>query len=314
MRRRRRYAPPPEARSTGPDDTTPKLPGLVVGPSPVSNGAKEGFLCVDMPGLAKAAALCAHMPEAAHMPGSFTGGRFTYQAAIDAVATGDNAGVEASDTFLRQLEEAMPHAFATGWQNIDGPTGSFPNVPAMLQGHPYHMRQRVRVSKETTPLTVYADLTISAGVSSADLRKRGSAILALVRALASRRPVELYAVSGAGTGSTCMYVLCKIDTAPLDLSRAAHVLTSPAVYRGITFAILQKAHRDGSMANRGWGGSWAYGDTTLYRETSRARLMAITGAEEGLYISAAHLHDPLISTPLEWLRGKLVEYGGAEAA
>lgn len=310
MRRRRRYTPPRE--TYGASDSTPALPGIVVQRSPVQAGAKEGFLLVNMPGLVKAAKLCEHMPEAMNMPGHFTGGQFSYAQAIEAVNTGDNAGVAASDGFLRQLEDAMPHAFATGWQNVDGPTGAFPNVPAMLQGHPFHMRRRHRIAKETTPLTVYADLTISAGVSSADLQRRGSCILALVRALSSRRPVDLYAVSGAGQSDTCMYVICRIETAPLDLARAAHVLTSAAVYRGITFAIIQKAHRDGSLGRGGWSGSWAYRSDRLYRDTSRARLMAITGAEEGLYVSAAHVDDPLVTKPLEWLREKLVEYGGAE--
>ena len=110
--------------------------------------------------------------------------------AIKRLTTGDESLVAASDALLAKLENALPHTKKFQWQRVIA--GQIVDVPEMLRGEPACMRRRVRARRNDAPVTIFMDLTSSAMISASDLLARGTAILALARALVEHRAVELW--------------------------------------------------------------------------------------------------------------------------
>ena len=65
--------------------------------------------------------------------------------------------------FFLELEDQIVHT--RKWRNIDDVVGSMPNIPAFLAGTPNAMRRRVRVDRDDAPVSIFMDLTSSAGIS-----------------------------------------------------------------------------------------------------------------------------------------------------
>ena len=237
---------------------------------------------------------------------SWTGG-MSYDRAVTYTRTGDLSGVPASDAFLAKFEMLSP--MRSAWERRTDVIGTTLDVGAYMADRPLHMRRRVRTTAETAPLTVAVDLVSSGGINSADLVKRGALILALVRSLSISRPVELWAGGSALPYGKkgAWHVYFKLDTAPLDLARAAHVMTSPAVARGMIYATIE--HEAGAT-----GGSlhWPYRDHTWSRANMRPVLSRAFGQADMLTIAAPHSNDELINKPEKWFERMLAEYGGVD--
>lgn len=240
---------------------------------------------------------------------SWTGGIGSTDHAHRTARAGDLALVAPSDRLLSALETVSP--ITSAWETIDDVAGAVPNVPAYLAGTPLTMRRRRRTVREAAPLAVYVDLTSSAGIDAETLMRRGAAILALVRVLSARRPVELWA--GASLDwqlKQACAVFFRLDTAPLDLARAAHLLTHPSVPRGMCYGHL--------MTHYGAQGSWAFGAGQQAKWVRLARPLIeqiAPSSTEILFISPAFLaHD--MSAAERWLKAMIAEHGGdfAEAA
>jgi hypothetical protein len=163
---------------------------------------------------------------------------------------------------------------------------------------------------ETAPLAIAVDLVSSAGVSSDNLKKRGALILALARALSATRPVELW-VGGSASPSNkskdgAWHVWTRIDTAPLDLARAAHLMTSPAVSRGMIYAVISEEGKgNGNL-------SWPYSNHNWSRANMRPVLSRVIGSGDMLTIAAPHTNDELVNEPEAWFERMLKEYGGVD--
>ena len=250
--------------------------------------------------------------------GSSWNGHTGFDDCVRLTRNGDLSTVAASDKLLTRFESAAQFdtkAHAT----VSAVAGGVPNVPAMLAGHPLAMRQRRRVEAPQAPLTILADIGASAGVDADEMRKRGVAILALVRALAHVRPVTLYACAAmlprgsvnpdtGGALSTCAWAF-PIDTAPLDLARAAHILTNPSILRTAGFALVCQMG-----GNRGMGSiAWANDNSAAYKRhmvTAWADVLNLDPADV-LAIPAAHVNDDNVKKPAVWLEQQLEKYGRA---
>jgi hypothetical protein len=152
-----------------------------------------------------------------------------WQQALTRARQGELARVSSSDAFIDRMEDLAAletHAFETQAAVAGGAV----NVPAFLSGHPASMRLRRRVMKQQAPLVVMVDCFASYGVSTKSIERRGAAVLALVRAMSAIRPVTLLAFCALG-GSTTTVHSFRVETAPLDLARAAWALGSPNVLR-----------------------------------------------------------------------------------
>lgn len=246
-------------------------------------------------------------------------GDFDGTQSIEACRNGDMTGVPIADKMLSDLEskmlsdlESVANFRTQAFRIVHDIAGGVPNVPAFLAGHPNHMRRRERVVCEQAPLTIVADLCSSGGIDARDVQKRGAAILALVRIISDSRPVELWAtceLDAQGDGANCAAAVCiRIDTAPLDLARAAHVLTSPSVPRALCYGYVQKFH--GSQLR------WAYGSTEymqLQRDTGAESFKRIFAPNaDCLYVPPVYLKDPCVSNPVQWIKTMVAKHGGLE--
>lgn len=153
---------------------------------------------------------------------------------------GDLAGVAASDALLERFEALTMPSARKAW--ADGVAGALPNVQAFLVGTPLTMRRKVRTNDDCAPLTIYAELFASQSFTPAQIIARGAAILALVRIMSARRPVTLYAGCSTENREKSHHIcaMTRIDTAPIDLARAAYAITNPAFLRRVTFSALHQ--------------------------------------------------------------------------
>lgn len=236
----------------------------------------------------------------------WTGGK-DYDTSVKQCRIGDLSGVEPSDKILSKLEIAFP--VTAKFAIVNDVCGGVPNVPAMLAGHPLSMRRRQRLASEQAPLCIFVSLELSAGIDIGTMRQRGATILALVRLLSDKRPIDLYACCSVGQDGLAAHIITRIDTAPLDLARAAHFLTCPSVTRGLNYAAC-----DSLMVKhfgKVWSGHWAYGDHGKYIKHAREIfLSAVNPSAEALLIPAAELNDPCVKTPELWIKKMLETYGG----
>lgn len=231
--------------------------------------------------------------------GSMTGAQ-----AVACCHNGDMAAVPASDALLDQFERFTFASNRAQW--ADSMAGACPNVPAFIAGQPLTMRHRVKVQHAAAPLAVIVDLTTSASISSKVIQKRGAAILALVRILSARRPVELWAgcCMDAQSRTNSFGAYARIDTAPLDLARAAFVLTSPAFSRGLCYKI--------GYAREGFTGGWPFGRDQISRTMMPDLILpALPHVTEALCIPPAHADDQISTDPEGWVAGKLEELEAA---
>jgi hypothetical protein len=261
-------------------------------------GAVDSFVICDMAGFAEAAD---SVPGSRReRSGSWCGG-MSFNESLACVRAGDLSAVPESEKLLSEMES---HVFvARRFRIIDDVTGALPNVPAYLAGVPANMRRRVRTVSPAAPLSVFVDLTSSAGISADDVRKRGTAILALVRLLANVRPVEIWAFVGLGSQGRANYVAVRLDTAPLDLARAAHMLTHASVARALGYGIAEHALRS--------QGGWPYGNVELQRKHGAAIMSRVVNpGSDVLFMPPIHLSDASVKNPVKWIRDMLAQYGG----
>jgi hypothetical protein len=249
---------------------------------------------------------------AEHVGGSWTGGG-GYHSFKQKVTTGDNSLVAESDRHLAMIEDQVP--MSRGWRNVDDVVGAVPNVPAFLAGHPQCMRRRQRAARDNAPLAIFMDLTSSAGISAKDIQQRGVVLLALARLLVEHRAVELWVGTGLGAGKSytnhrdavSATVCWRIDTAPLDLARAAYHISATAMSRGFGY---EMTHAELNMQH----GAWPFGDYDLHCRTAEQRLRPVFEGQELLYIPPIYLNDAMTKDPVAWVKRVLAKYVGTEEA
>jgi hypothetical protein len=240
-------------------------------------------------------------------------GNVSFAQAIARTHTGDSALVAPSNALISQLEDQVVHT--KKWRNVDDVVGAITNVPAFLAGVPQCMRRRQRTMRDDAPVVIFMDLTSSAGIKAEDLLARGTAILAFARMLSDHRTVELwggislgedyYGARYTGTEEKAWSntVGWRIDTAPLDLARAAFLLASPAIARGIGYAL------GGATSTKGrWNGSWPFGNHSAHVRTQEERLRRALGNSEVLLVPSIYLNDPLVRDPVGWIKRELSRY------
>jgi hypothetical protein len=223
--------------------------------------------------------------------------------------------VVGSDKMLDAFEADADTLVTLTRPTINDVVGSTPNIPAFLAGQPLCMRRRARDMSDRAPLCVIVDTAISAGISHETIRRRGAAILALVRLLSSRRALELWAGISMGTGEDsswryssrsatgACHVYTRIDTAPLDLARAAFMLTHTAAPRVLGYGVAE-------MPPRGGNGRWPYNRNGAlseehFRDVAR---VAFPYLQEFLAVPGLYLTDPLAKNPKQWIKDRLAEY------
>lgn len=214
------------------------------------------------------------------------------------VALGNENYVERSESFLNSIEDQMP--LSLGWRTVDDVVGGVPNVPAYLAGHPQHMRRRTRMNKENAPISIFMDLGSSMSIPSEKILKRGIVLLALVRMLAVHRSVELWVGSCLSDGwqtGTCAW---RIDTAPMDLARAAYHIADVNMSRMFAYAMCEQ------LVNK------HLSDRPARMDSHLELLKNVAGWNNILLLPSIGYNDPMLDNPVGWLRRVMSKYVNVE--
>lgn len=271
-------------------------------------GAKDYFFMFDTPReLADFAKTCGGRVNA-HSPDQWAG-NVTGLQAVKMAQEGDLSGVASSDAMLEKFERFTFETGRKAWSN--DVCGSIPNVPAYVAGHPLAMRRRTRQDSAAAPIAVVVDLTTSGSITAEQIAKRGAAILALVRILSTRRPVELWAGTGldADGRKNSVWTFAKIETAPLDLATAAHVLTHASFPRILCYEISRQHH--------GYTGGWPYGAGPKMQfrpHLSAIVAPAFTHTAQTLCLPPLFMADESVNYPEKWIEARLSELSPVDLA
>lgn len=220
------------------------------------------------------------------------------------------------DRLLARMETVD---FATSrFATVAAVAGGAPCVPAYLAGSPMAMRRRVRIADDLAPLAVVVDVGVSASVSHPTIQRRGAAALALVRLLAATRPVSLWVVSGQivdknDTARDVAFAI-RLDTAPLDVARAAWLLAAPEAFRRAGFAA---PHAIAGVPSK-TGVNWLQDSCTRHPELMRDCLPALTACDDFLLvpslITAGETQFDSDDQAAAWVQAQLDKHGGAAMA
>jgi hypothetical protein len=227
--------------------------------------------------------------------------------------SGDASRVALCDAMLARMEDAV--GFQTRrWRTVDGVVGGVPNVPAYLAGAPLTMRRRVRQMDDAAPLTVALEMGVSQSVRAETLARRGAAALAFARIAAASRPVDLWVYFAARNGDdkpACMAV--RLDTAPLDVARAAWLTCAPEALRRAGFGVLETVG--------GWQDHGTVRWLDSYEDHCRIApelVRQMTGATDfvavGGLVSNGDVDFATDRAAADWVRGMLATHGGVAAA
>lgn len=267
-------------------------------------GHFDHFMMADTDGFAGLARECP-----ANNDRNWLGG-MNYREACDAAYAGHPRGVADSEAFMSKFEDMNLNS--RRWKTLDAVAGGAPNVGAYLAGSPVAMRRRDRQVAQGAPLTIFCDMVSSGGIEAVHLKKRGAAVLALVRILSAARPVSLYGVGGLGcvTGTEdSAFCMIRLET-PIDVSRAAFFLSRPAAQRGLLYRVVHhKVVADGRYCD----GHWPYRNVDTYRTHGAKLYSGAIGADplDCLFLPPVFLSDDTITNPVKWIKDMLAQYGGA---
>lgn len=166
----------------------------------------------------------------------------------------------------------------TSGRNIIGPAivGFVPNVPAYLAGQPETMlaRQVIEDMSHLAPLRIFVETSVSCNLTATQLINRGVATLAFTMLMNTVRPIELYLLSSwstdEGYGDGYAGVAChvvRVETKPLDISRAAWMLTDPGYARRLSFSaakhlmwpkLIKKSRARRDTMPLAWGAAYGH--------------------------------------------------------
>lgn len=216
---------------------------------------------------------------------------------------GDMRNVKAAQRIIDQMQEN--EIFTTGVKLITPSIiGFIPNVPGAIMGHPRSMLNRIESDLESvqTPIVIYYDVSVSAGVRDREILNRGVAAMALVMALNAFRPVELYCVScwnARNDNQSGHGVAVRVETKPLDLARAAFMMTAKEFTRRICFsAAFHQADRKAFPHSFPW--AWGVGLDDNYIRNMRE---AYNMNEQDIFLKGGYLFDRLmLDNPIQWVK------------
>lgn len=198
--------------------------------------------------------------------------------------TGDDSLVAKSDAMLARIEAASPLDNCTH-ESIRTVAGSFADIPAYLSGSPVAMRRRQR-KEAVAPLTVVIDVTSSGGMGKEVLERRGVAALSLLRKLeAAGHAIELWVCAGIGDSGKTSFAFTRLDTRPMDLSRACWALCSHEFSRQCSYAAL-------NTTGNGSYNIWPWADVKWhgYPEAQREAYAMALGLDPASVLALPPIH------------------------
>ena len=206
-----------------------------------------------------------------------------------------------------------------------GPIGMMPSVADYLTGSPDCMYMPMDNSGATNPVRVFVSLVSSGGIEAAHLQTRGAAVVALLKALAAIRPVELFGYfagsfnrghgnaealpeSAEGIKDHAYIQIMRIETRVSTSGAMCYPLLSAAFQRGAGYTRWGNICRENGDA---YYGGWARFDGSTSpmdaKHAERERQYLGVGADD-IYIGSPFYHDPIIKDPVKWVNAQIARY------
>jgi hypothetical protein len=226
---------------------------------------------------------------------------------------GDAARVPMVDAMLNKFEARVDFSSARV-RTVDAIAGGAPNVAAYLAGSPVAMRKRVRVIDTAAPLVIAFEMGVSHNVNNETIARRGAAALAFARIASAARPVELWVYFGAidGNGKSAIMAV-KLDTAPLDIARAAWLFCAPEALRRAGFAALETVGAWQSPETVRW-----FRGKATHDEISARAVAELTGARDfvaiGALISNGDTNFGSDADAIAWVNSMIAAHGAVSRA
>ena len=268
--------------------------------------SRDFMRLVDMPGLCELArSYGAGRAEGREARARRHGNGFDELA--DRLEKGDDQAADEIEKTLSKIESHM--LMTTGTTVRDDVMGAVPNVPAFLTGSPMNMRTRRSAKTGRGPISLFLETTTSSGFSGRERITRIAAMVALARALAVHRPLNLwFNVTWGGPGRLTQTSI-QIETNPLDLSRLAALCSNMETVNMLGSANSHKACEQHIRdTGQGWG-SWAYGIPPIERKFAGEILArVISPGSEVAYLPAGLLGSDELSKPEVWVESMLKKF------
>lgn len=236
-------------------------------------------------------------------------------AEIERMRMGSIENAEKAQAVMDKLQ--MEGLLSTGYKlPTRAVVGGFTLMPAYDMGHPKCMLNRAPSDIEgaSTPMRIFYDRFASGGLDAEQLVNRGVATLGFALAMASTRPIELFAISAScpdwpGAGGL-FGGLIQIETQPINLAHAAYIMTSEAFTRSFTWASMHDhVCKWGNRSNTSTY-NYAVGPFCGWQSSSpeyaRGMRQAFKMDEQDILLCGANLQDKLaLSDPVAWVRHML---------
>lgn len=223
------------------------------------------------------------------------------------IETGDDLAAIEIEKILSKIESHM--LITTGSHVSDDVVGATPNVPAFLSGQPMNMRTRKSAKTGRGPISLFLETTTSSGFTGRDRIGRIAAMMALARALAVHRPLNLwFNITWGGTGRLTQTSV-QIETNPIDMSRIAALCANldNVNSAGGQDSRNNCANHCASTGNN-WG-SWAYGIPILERKFAGEILArVISPGSEVAYLPAGLMGTDDLTNPENWVERMLKKF------
>jgi len=232
--------------------------------------------------------------------------------ALASLKNGSMEHLAAAEQILDQLRvEGILSSGLRTWQ--PSVTGAFPNVPNAIANVPESMmrRQSSDFASMSSPLHIVVQVDISGGMDAKQIRNRGIAVLGLVLALQSMRPVTVSVFSNLQpTDKTSAHAsLITLESAPLDLDRATYMLCNVEFPRQLCYGIGCESagikHTPGLLR-------WGWNKIPTDKKTIEAVREMLQLSPDDIYIPGGHITDDLmLNKPVEWVKQQIEKHMAA---
>lgn len=218
---------------------------------------------------------------------------------------GDSEAVEAAQKIMDEFNDQ--HVQTRGLPILERQVvGYIPHVPSAIINLPKSMLRHMPsdFNSTRTPVRIFVDVGVSDGVSLDHLMNRGVAAIALTMALQRTRPVELHAISALSlNGRKTQITTTRISNTPIDLNRAAAMLSHAAITRRVSFytAMVQADYKYNVHTV-----AWAFSSTptnSSYIDTCKSLVGA---TDKDVWITGGYLDDKLmLKNPIQWVKNMI---------
>lgn len=231
-------------------------------------------------------------------------GDMSYTQALELANNGDDSYVARAEKVLETLQDLNGGVDIIQWQ--PSIAGAYPCVAEYLSGSPTPMRRQAPTG-EVSPIRILVGSSCSGGISSKQMEKRGTYILALLLRLQAIRPVELALVSEMdGTADGNYIQVIPIDSKPLSLAHAAYALCNVGFTRRVQYSTgIAFGGSDGSS----WPRKHKNASDVVGHADYLTWLKEHIGMQpDDVFVDSAHLQDPLITEPIKWINEQIQRY------